>query len=259
MDSKEKAKEIARLRTKAERDVQKHIDEILKTLAKEIATSSFGITLVSSQSLFLQIMRSRMYSAIEKSETEVSAYIKAYAKASISVLGDKDTGATGRLLNSELFGKTFTERNHAYMQHFLEDVVNIIIAGRKLKMKQGDIEKAVEAQFKDPYTNGLINAANNKGAGIPIPSYGRGVYKSAYGNIVRNAQGTIAIAWAREEYNKAKRDGAVGFIPHRGSNYPCLTCDSHAERFYRIDEEQEKPLYHARCCCYVEYVYSLPS
>lgn len=259
MDSKERAKEIARLRTKAERDVQKHIDEILGKLAKEIAMSSRGITLVSSQSLFLQVMRSRMHSAIERSEAEVTAYIKAYAKASISALGDKDTGATGRLLNSELFGKTFTERNHTYMQHFLEDVVNIIIAGRKLKMKQSNVEKAIEAQFKDPYTNGIINAANNKGAGIPIPSYGRGIYKSTYGNTVRNAQGTIAIAWAREEYNKAKRDGAVGFIPHRGSDFPCLTCDSHAGKFYRINEEQEKPLYHARCCCYVEYVYSLPS
>ncbi len=259
MDNRERAKEIARLRTQAERDVKKHIDEVLKKTADEIVASSRGITLVTSQSLFQQIMRSRTLNAIEKSETEVAAYIKAYAKASIPALGDKDTGATGRLLNSELFGKTFTERNSTYMQHFLEDVVNIIIAGRKLKMRQNDIEKAVEAQFKDPYTSGIVSTANKRGAGISIPSYGRGIYKSAYGNMVRNAQGTIAVAWAREEFNKARRDGAVGFIPHRGSDYPCLTCDSHAEKFYRINETQERPLYHARCCCYVEFVYNLPT
>ena len=256
---KEEARKIASMRAQAERNVKKRIDDILSEKALKIAEASRGIAFVSSQSLFRQVMLARTRTYIEETKSEIEAYIRAYAKASISALGDKDTGATGRLLNSELFGKTFTDRNSVYVQRFLEDVVSIIIAGRKLKMEQGEIEKIVVAQFKDPYTNGVVNAANGKGTGIPIPAYGRGVYKSAYGNIVRNAQGTVALAWAREEFNKARRDGAVGFIPHRGSDYPCLTCDSHAEKFYPINERDEMPLYHARCCCFVEYIYSLPT
>ncbi len=250
------AKNNARMRMRAESDVKRHIDEILASAARDIVESSRGIVLVSSRSLFRQILSSRTQNILEDAEANVNAYIKAYAKASITALGDKDTGATGRLLNSELFGETFTERNRLYMRRFFDDVVNVIVAGRTLKMKQNEIEVAVKSQFRDPYTNGIIDAANKRGAGIAIPAYGRGIYRSAYGNIIRNAQGTVSVAWAREEFNKARRDGAVGFIPHRGSDYPCGLCDGHAGILHRMEDLQGRPPYHARCCCYVEYVYN---
>lgn len=249
------SKDYALKRTQAERNVKTRIDRILSSAASDIARASQGVTIVSSESVFRQIVYTRSNGVIEAAEEAVNYYIREYAKASISVLGDKDTGATGRLLNSELFGKTFEERSHTYMQYFFDDIVKIIIAGKRLKLKQAAIESNVRSQFADPYTNGIVDKANRKGANIQVPSYGRGIYHSAYANIVRNAQGTIAVAWQKEEENYAKRNGAKFFIPHRGSEYPCPLCDSHAERVHKVgDKDDPPPVYHARCCCWVTYL-----
>lgn len=249
------AQQFALRRTQAERNVKSHIDSILSEAAEDIAKEAKGITILSSEAVFRQIMIVRAKNIIEAAETEINRYIREYSKASIAVLGDKDTGATGRLLNSDLFGKTFSERSHTYMQYFFNDVIKMIVAGKKLRMKQADIEKTMRRQFSDPYTNGIIDQANRKGANIQIPYYGHGFYKSAYGNIVRNAQGTVSIAWQKEEQNYAKRNGAKFFIPHRGSSYPCPLCDSHAERVHRVgDKDDPPPVYHSRCCCWVTYL-----
>lgn len=254
MNRLQRAKDYASRRAQAERNVKSHISDILSSAAVNIAGEAKGITLVSSEALFRQMIYVRAKGIIEESENEINAYIRAYSKASITVLGDKDTGATGRLLNSELFGKTFTERSHTYMQYFLDDVVKMIIAGRKLKMKQSAIESAVKSQYQDPYTNGIIDQANQKGANIQIPGYGRGIYHSAYGNIVRNAQGTISIAWGREDKNYAKRNGAIGFRIHRGSSYPCPLCDNEVDKGIQPMTAKSVP-FHSRCCCIVEYIY----
>lgn len=251
------AKQFASKRAQAERNVRTRIDRILSSAAADIVTSVKGITLVSSEVVFRQMVYTRSKDIIDEAEEQINYYIRQYSKVSISILGDKDTGATGRLLNSELFGKTFEERSHTYMSYFFNDVVKMIIAGRKLKMKQSDIENMVRKQYQDPYTNGIIDQANRKGANIQIPSYGQGTYHSAYGNIVRNAQGTISIAWQRELDNYAKRNGAAFFIPHRGSSYPCSLCESHAERVHKVgDKNDPPPVYHSRCCCWVTYLNS---
>lgn len=249
------AKSYASKRAQAERNIKSHIDSILSDAAEDIAKAAQGITLVSSEAMFRQLVYARAKTIIDDAEEQINDYIRAYSKASITILGDKDTGATGRLLGSELFGKTFVERSHTYMQYFLNDVVKVIIAGKKLKMKQSAIESTVKSQFKDPYTNGIVDQANRKGANIQVPTYGRGIYHSAYGNIVRNAQGTISIAWSKEQYNYANRNGAVGFIPHRGSSYPCPICDSHAERVHKMNDKNDPPpIYHVNCVCWVTFV-----
>lgn len=253
--SVQSARSYTSKRAQAERNIKSHIDNILSAAAEDIAKAARGITLVSSEAMFRQMVSVRAKNVINEAKTKINSYIREYSKASIAVLGDRDTGATGRLLNSELFGKTFEERSSTYMQYFFNDVIKLIIAGRKLKMKQGAIEKNIKAQFKDPYTNSVIETANRKNANIQIPSYGRGIYHSAYENIVRNAQGTIAIAWAREQYNYANRNGAAFFIPHRGSSYPCPLCDSHAERVHKMNDRNDPPpVYHARCACWVTYL-----
>lgn len=248
------AKQFASRRAQAERNVRTRIQRILSSLSSDIVKASQGITLVSSEATFRQMLYTRSKSDVDAAEEAINYYIRQYAKASITILGDKDTGATGRLLNSELFGKTFMERSHTYMQYFFNDVVKMVIAGKRLKMKQADIESAVRSQYQDPYTNGIIDKANRKGANIQVPSYGRGIYHSAYGNIVRNAQGTISIAWGREQKNYAKRNGAIGFIIFRGSSYPCAICDDEVDggRIHRIGEAV--PPYHVNCVCGVIYI-----
>lgn len=254
MTELQKAMDYAAKRTQAERNVKSHIDDILSEAAVDIARQARGISVVSSEAMFRQMLGIRTESIVDEAERKINAYIREYSKASIAALGDKDTGATGRLLNSELFGKTFQERSHTYMRYFLDDVVRMIVAGRKLKMRQAEIENTVRGQYQDPYTNGAIGQVNRKGADIRVPAYGRGVYHSAYGNIVRNAQGTISIAWGQEGRNHARRNGAVGFRVHRGSSYPCPLCDGEVDKGVRPITAPSAP-FHSRCCCLIEYVY----
>lgn len=250
------ARQFASKRIQAERNVRSHIDSILSSAAEEIAKEARGIQIVSSESVFSQMVSVRASNIIRDAENEINNYIRRYAKASITVLGDKDTGSTGRLLNSELFGRTFTDRSRTYMQYFFDDIIKIIIAGKKNRLKQQDIETAVKSQYQDPYTDGLIRKANRKGAGIQTPSYGRGIYKSAYGNIVRNAQGTIAIAWGKEDRNYHRRMGATGYRVKRGSSYPCPICDDAADgTVYDINDSSHIPPLHVNCVCYAEYIY----
>lgn len=249
-------KEVSLKRKQAERNVKAHIDKILSDAASEIAKSAKEIRLPSSESVFETALWARSKRVIDEARNEIDTYIKEYSKAAILVIGDKDTGATGRLLNSELFGKTFKERSEEYMRYFFSDCAKVIYAARKMKIKSGEIEKTLQNEYKDPYANGTIGKASAKNINIPVEKRKHGLYKAGYGNIVRNAQGTIAIAWSREEYNFAKRSGAIGFIPHRGSSYPCDLCDSHAERFHKMgDPNDPPPLYHSRCCCWTTYVY----
>lgn len=255
-DNLTEAKRFAAKRAQAERNVKTRINAVLLKAAGDIARAAQGITLVSSETMFSQMVAVRAKNVIEDAENEINRYIREYSKASITVLGDKDTGATTRLLNSELFGKTFMQRSHTYMAYFLNDVVKMVIAGRKLKMKQSAIENSVAKQFQDPYTNGIIEKANRRGANIMTPAYGRGIYRSAYGNIVRNAQGTISVAWGREDRNFHKRQGAVAFRVRRGSSFPCPLCDNAAEGTHNIDERGVVPPLHVNCVCYVEYIYN---
>lgn len=254
MSAREDAVNFARKRTQAERNVKTRIDRILSSAASDIVKASQSITLVSSEPVFRQMVSVRSNGVMEAAEEAINYYIREYSKVAISVLGDKDTGATGRLLNSELFGKTFEERSHTYMQYFFNDVVKMIIAGKRLKLKQSAIESNVRSQFSDPYTNGIIDQANRKGANILVPSYGHGIYHSAYGNIVRNAQGTVAIAWGREEKNYANRNGAIGFRVYRGSSYPCPICDEQVASGLHPMSDPTIP-FHSRCVCLIEYVY----
>ena len=254
MISYQQSVDYASKRSQAERNVKDHIDDVLANTVNSIAIKTNIIKTVTSKDEF----KAEVYKAAENdlklANRIIANYITEYSKASIRVLGDKDTGAVTRLLNGELFGKTFRDRNDAYMRYFANDVANLILACKKLKMSRNETEGALLKYFTDPYSSDIINRANRMGAGIHTPSYGRGVYHSAFQNIVRNAQGTISIAWEREQRNYARRNGAIGFRIHRGSSYPCDICDEQvAYGVHPITDDM--PPFHSRCCCIVEFVY----
>ena len=250
----QQANYYASKRAQAERNVKSHITSILQAAVKSIVQQVSMIRLSSNQSLFKQIVATMSANSLADANREIEDYIIAYSKASIQTLADKDTGAVTRLLNGELFGKTFRDRNDAYMRYFANDVANLILACKKLKMSRNETEEALLKYFTDPYSSDIISRANRMGAGIQTPSYGRGVYHSAFQNIVRNAQGTISIAWERQQRNYARRNGAIGFRIHRGSSYPCDICDEQvAYGVHPITDDM--PPFHSRCCCIVEFVY----
>lgn len=254
MTELQRAKNFAAKRAQAERNVARRIDAILNETAQQILQQSQGLVIVSSKALFSELMAVRTHPAIEAAKTQINGLIRDYAKASITTLEDKNTGATTRLLNSNLFGRTFEQRTETYMRYFLGDVLNLIMAGRRLRLSNARLADAVSKEWRDPYNGTLITQANRKGANITTPSYGRGIYHSAYDNIIRAAQGTIAIAWGREERNFARRNGATGFYVHRGSTFPCDLCQSKVGFLHPITDPVTP--FHVRCKCFIEYVFN---
>lgn len=254
MTEKDTGKNYTERMLQAERNVKSHIDDILSDAAQRIATEASSVKLVSSDDLYRQTIAVKSKQILKDAMDSISEYVRKYSKASIAILGDKDTGAVTRLLSSELFGKTFDERNKKYMRYFANDIANILIMCKRLNVSGSKVTEAVLVAYKSPYESDLMSKAEKtkKGA-VDVPSYGRGIYHSAYQNIVRNAQGVISIAWSRERKNKAKRDGAIGFYVHRGSSYPCSICDDQVGWLHKMDDDA--PPFHVNCVCRAEFVF----
>ena len=65
---------------------------------------------------------------------------------------------------------------------------------------------SIRTGYKDPYHTSVITKAKRKDINIDVPSYGKGYYKNAYQNIVRNASQVIALAWGQAEQEVIDRD-----------------------------------------------------
>ena len=112
---------------------------------------------------------------------------------------------------------------------------------------------SIRTGYKDPYHTSVITKAKRKDINIDVPSYGKGYYKNAYQNIVRNASQVIALAWGQAEQEYGQEIGAVGYFVHRGSSYNCPVCDDLCGYVHDITTMVIPA--HPRCCCRAEFVF----
>ena len=85
---------------------------------------------------------------------------------------------------------------------------------------------------------------------------GKGVEISSFGALDTILTTGIADAWMYWGYEDALARGAKGYFVERGSSYPCDECDSHCGVFHYITDEDNRPQFHAHCCCYIVYSYT---
>ena len=71
--------------------------------------------------------------------------------------------------------------------------------------------------------------------------------------LTRYGRFMIACGWTKYLYDTSRRQGAAWFSVHRGSSYPCSTCDY--ECSYTHKDMDSLPPYHAHCCCYIIPIY----
>ena len=76
-------KVIASKRKQAERNVQAHIDEILSSLAEDIADAANGVRVSSSLTVFWRTMRTKAHASISKPKENTDAYTLEDTHASI--------------------------------------------------------------------------------------------------------------------------------------------------------------------------------
>lgn len=248
MDELKRSVDYSRKRLQAIRNCEDHIASILWSAAKDIITISskyrVGEVLRNEASLL-----SKAKGITEGVEESINSYISAYSKASCKILGIDSKGIED-FLTGDIYGKTTSERNAVYLGNFAEDVVRMIKAGTIMGYTDQQLLSAIRTGYKDPYRTSVITKAKKQDISIDVPSYGKGYYRNAYQNIIRNAKQVIALSWGRAEQEYGKNSGAVGYFVYRGSSYDCPVCDDLCGYMHPLDTMVIPA--HPNCACRVE-------
>lgn len=248
MDELKRSVDYSRKRLQAIRNCEGHIASILWSAAKDIITISskyrVGEVLRNEASLL-----SKAKGITEDAEESINSYISAYSKASCKILGIDSKGIED-FLTGNIYGKTTSERNAVYLGNFAEDVVRMIKAGTIMGYTDQQLLSAIRTGYKDPYRASVITKAKKQDISIDVPSYGKGYYRNAYQNIIRNAKQVIALSWGRAEQEYGKNSGAVGYFVYRGSSYDCPVCDDLCGYMHPLDTMVIPA--HPNCACRVE-------
>ena len=251
MDELKRSVDYSRKRLQAIRNCESHISEILWKTTQKVITASKryrGAGRLTNESALLS------YAKIVTADAEesINSYISAYSKASCKILGI-DSENIESFLVSDIYGKTTSERNAVYLGNFAEDIVRMIKAGTLMGYSEQQLLSSIRTGYKDPYHTSVITKAKGKDFNIDVPSYGKGYYRNAYQNIVRNASQVIALAWGQAEQEYGQDSGAVGYFVHRGSSFPCEACDSLVGYIHKIGTMVIPR--HINCVCRAEFVY----
>lgn len=231
--------------------VEARIQKLLFSAAKHIVSCSSRYR--SGKRIMAENKLMRDATAITAALADgIESEIERYALAACSRLGIPSAG-TEAFLTSEIYGHTSRQRTEKYLAHFAEDIVRMAKAGILLGYAPQKILSAVRTGYKEPYLTSVITKACKKNISIATPSYGKGIYRSAYRNIIRNARQMVALAWGRAQQQYGKRQGAIGFRVFRGSSFPCPVCDAECE--YTHTFRDPFPPFHVNCVCGIQFIY----
>ena len=235
MDELKRSVDYSRKRLQAIRNCESHISDILWKTTQKVITASKryrGAGRLTNESALLSYAKN----VTAEAEESINSYISAYSKVSCKILGI-DSENIESFLVSDIYGKTTSERNAVYLGNFAEDIVRMIKAGTLMGYSDQQLLSSIRTGYKDPYHTSVITKAKRKDINIDVPSYGKGYYKNAYQNIVRNASQVIALAWGQAAYI------ALLHLPyHRMFHRYCFPPhdeDPHFLRYQRSDDGSE--------------------
>lgn len=167
-------------------------------------------------------------------------------------------------MNGERNGDTLEGRVGNRCRTFFGEVFAVYAAGRMLGWDEKSLLSSIKANLKHPWDNEVLIAAREKIrrgelagniADFDEPHFGKGVEISSLGALQTITTYAVGDAWMWWGHEDALAKGAKGYFVVRGSSFPCDECDSHTNTFYPISDEDNRPQYHAHCCCAVVYSY----
>lgn len=167
-------------------------------------------------------------------------------------------------MNSERNGDTLEGRIDKRGQTFFNEVMAVYAAGKLLGWDERSLLSSIVANMKHPWQNEVLIAVREKIERGEIagniedfeePHFGSGIEISSLGALQTLTGFAVSDAWMWWQYEDARKQGAKGYFVERGSSYPCTECDSHTGQFFPIGDEDNRPQYHAHCCCVVIYSY----
>ena len=244
--------DYSRKRSRALRNCESYLQTILFDVARKIVSASKKYRVggrLRNESSFLSDAKNIAATA----SSDIESYTGAYAKASCKILGI-GTDNIESFLVGDIYGKTLNERNTTYLSNFAEDIVRMVKAGTMMGYNDQQILSSIRTGYKDPYRTSVVTKARKKDINIATPSYGKGVFRNAYQNIVRNSKQVISIAWGQAEQEYGQEIGAIGFNVFRGSSYPCETCQNEVDAGVHSFRDPYPP-FHVGCVCYTQFVF----
>ena len=245
----EAAKEFLRKRLESERSMSADVERLLYTYAGYLLSALFSnasdedIELLI-QDLIEQLMADCELLAIDEREDKRDAIL-------LYMLGERN-------------GDTLEGRVNKRCHTLFNEVFAVYTAGKLLGWDETSLLSSIKANFEHPWDNEVLVAIRekiNRGeidadiSDFEEAHYGKGIEISSLGALQTMLGYAIADAWTWWQYEDAKEKGAKGYHVVRGSSFPCPECDSHTGIFYPISDEENKPQYHAHCCCLVVYSY----
>lgn len=165
-------------------------------------------------------------------------------------------------ITKEWNGKTFEERIRERCRTFAGEVFLLSVVCSMLGKYDNDASSSIVKNWDSPYKNPLIEEAQRLyeygDSAVPLivkePHFGKGTPVSSHKAIQDMTRYAVMQGWGWHDYIEHK-DKAVGYVVQRGSSYPCDICDSHVG-YHDITDEENLPMYHNHCRCYVIWVYN---
>ena len=245
----EAAKDFLRRRLESEQSMSADVERLLYTYAGYLLSALFNgesdedVELLI-QDLIEQLMADCELLAVDEREDKRDAILL--------------------YMNSERNGDTLEGRVGNRCHTFFNEVYAVYMAGKLVGWDEKSLLSSIKSNLEHPWDNEVLVAVREKISRGEIDAdiedfeeahYGKGVEISSLGALQTMLGFAIADAWTWWQYEDAKEKGAKGYHVVRGSSYACEICDSHTGIFYPISDEENKPQYHAHCCCLVVYSY----
>ena len=249
--------EMAKAKGDVERRLREYIPEIItecasfaylgKSFSFDVGDLSDRINqkLISLSDAILEDIEARAIRAIEYSgDEEDEDVILAYIKRTRGEANPEDI-------------ITRLDKHCSTLRYFLEGWIAIgIVKNIKTYELTNEILRYIDNPFASPlwqetFNGGYLATAIQTGAYV----LGKGNQRNVLEAMTEIERFAINEAFQYGRFLKYIKEGAIGYVIHRGSNYDCPYCDSYCEIVHPLDVCL-LPL-HPRCCCWSEPIFTI--
>ena len=258
MSDTEQAKQYLTQRLSAELSFQNNLSTIIDTYAYRIVEYAYQANIPPTLFSFRynSKLRDKVEDTVQQMLNMIESVTETLAVSTHTENKDKIIARTKR----DIQGKDYNQRLTQHCDTFKKEIEGIIAAGLPIGALKSETFAGYKQYRRTPYLNPMFKkaAAMNQGAADVLRNKGLhlgiGQSNSSYNAINTLGRFTIGDAWMYDGYLDMDAQGAIGYIGHRGSSYPCQECDDNAGRFHSLSEGMIYPL-HPNCVCYVTPVF----
>ena len=248
------AKAYLRERLSAEISFQNNLETLIDEYAYKLVDIAYAANIPPNLFTFSynKAIRNDVDEVIEEMRQLITTAVETLS------VGDKTDNKKKILayIGRDISGDNFYGRLDSHTDTFRKEMEGVIAAGLLIGALKTKVKQSIKANLHTPYQNPIFKEAvklNSGSAEVLLKKglhLGIGISNSAFNSINTLGRFTIGDAWMYDGYLEMDAMGAIGYIGHRGSSFPCQECDDQANRFHSLSEGMIYPL-HPNCVCYV--------